>query len=92
MDAPDFEKIVGLVSEDTERGSEIVAKLFYRILKKNGYSEEQIIGIAANMIGYLTKSLKGYERKVESSGAKSVDKKVSTRSSKMDVNLRRASL
>ena len=37
MSTHDFERIVGLVSKDTKKGSEIVAKLFYRILRKNGY-------------------------------------------------------
>ncbi len=59
----DFEGMVILASQDTEKGAEIVAKAFYRILRKNSFSENQIISIASNIISYLTESLKGYEKK-----------------------------
>ena len=58
MSTHDFERIVGLVSKDTKKGAEIVAKLFYRILRKNGYSEGQIINISATLLDCLTKSFK----------------------------------
>jgi hypothetical protein len=65
MSTHDFERIVGLVSKDTKKGAEIVAKLFYRILRKNGYTEGQIINISATLLDCLTKSFKGYKKKVE---------------------------
>ncbi|MCP3678438.1 MAG: hypothetical protein GY721_12880 [Deltaproteobacteria bacterium] len=65
MSSHDFERIVGLVSKDTKKGSEIVAKLFYRILRKNGFTEGQIINISATLLDCLTKSFKGYKKKVE---------------------------
>ncbi len=64
MNDSDFEKIVNIASKDTKKGAEIVAKNFYRILRKNGFSEEQIIGIATNLIDCLTESLKGCEHKI----------------------------
>ncbi len=65
MSTHDFERIVGLVSKDTKKGSEIVAKLFYRILRKNGFTEGQIINVSATLLDCLTKSFKGYKKKVE---------------------------
>lgn len=69
MSTHDFERIVGLVSKDTKKGAEIVAKLFYRILRKNGYSEKQIISISTTLLDCLTKSFKGYRKKVEGTSA-----------------------
>jgi len=77
MSTHDFERIVGLVSKDTSKGAAIVAKLFYRILRKNGYTEGQIISISANLIDCLTKSLKGYEKKMAKS-AKETDSREAT--------------
>ncbi|MFQ5328589.1 MAG: hypothetical protein ACE5D4_01195 [Thermodesulfobacteriota bacterium] len=65
MSSHDFERIVGLVAKDSKKGSEIVAKLFYRILRKNGFTEGQIINISATLLECLTKSFKGYKKKVE---------------------------
>jgi len=65
LSSHDFERIVSLVSKDTRKGSEIVAKLFYRILRKNGFTEGQIIKISATLLDCLTKSFKGYKEKVE---------------------------
>ena len=61
----DFERIVNLSSKDTEKGAERVARVFYRILRRNNFSKQQIIDIATNLITCLTKSLKSYEEWVE---------------------------
>jgi len=63
MNNSDFEKIINIASKNTKMGSEIVARLFYRILKRNNFSQEQIIEIATNIICCLTRSLKSYEDK-----------------------------
>lgn len=63
MGMPDFEKIVYLVSKDTKRGAEIIAKAFYRILRKNGFSEEQILSIASDILGCLTETMRRYEER-----------------------------
>ena len=76
MSTHDFEKIVALVSKDTSKGAAIVAKLFYRILRKNGYTEGQIITISANLIDCLTKSLKGYEKKMAKTAKATDDRAV----------------
>jgi len=59
-----FEKVINLAAKDTEKGARVVAKVFYRILRKRGFSENQIIDIATNVLGCLTDSLRGYEGKV----------------------------
>jgi hypothetical protein len=64
MNNSDFERVVNIASKDTKKGSEIVARVFYRILKRNNFSQEQIIDIATNIIGCLTRSLKSYEKRI----------------------------
>ena len=64
MNNPDFERIVSIASKDTEKGSETVARVFYRILRRNNFSQEQIIDIATNIISCLTRSLKIYEKRI----------------------------
>lgn len=65
MNNSDFERIINLAAKDTKKGSEIAARIFYRILRRNGFSEKQIINIATNIISCLTRSLKSYEKKIE---------------------------
>jgi hypothetical protein len=60
-----FDRVINLATKDTEKGSRVVAKVFYRILRKNGFSENQVIDIATNILSCLTESLKGYEQKIE---------------------------
>jgi hypothetical protein len=65
MDNSDFEKIIKIASKDTKKGADIAARVFYRILRRNGFSENQIINTATNIISCLTRSLKSYEKKIE---------------------------
>ena len=60
-----FEQLVSLAMQDHEKATEIVAKSFYRILKKNEFSNEQIISIATNILDCLIQSLDGYKEKSE---------------------------
>ena len=64
MNNSDLEKIVNIASKDTKKGSEIIARVFYRILRRNNFSQEQIIDIATNIISCLTRSLNSYEKKI----------------------------
>ena len=64
MNTSGFERIVNIASKDTKKGSEIIARVFYRILKRNNFSQEQIIDIATNIISCLTRSLKSYEKRI----------------------------
>jgi hypothetical protein len=65
MNNSNFEKIINLAANDTKKGARIVAKVFYRILRKNGFSENQVIDIATNILNCLTESLEGYEKKMK---------------------------
>lgn len=65
MNCTYFEKIVDLAAHDTKKGARIVAKVFYKILRKKGFSENQIIDIATNMLNCLINSLNGCEKKFE---------------------------
>ena len=60
-----FDRVIGLAAKDTKKGARVAAKVFYRILRKKGFSENQIIDIATNIIDCLTVSLKGYKKKIE---------------------------
>ena len=64
MNNSDLERIVNIASKDTKKGSEIIARVFYRILRRNNFSQEQIIDIATNIISCLTRSLNSYEKKI----------------------------
>jgi len=76
MNNSDFEKIINIASKDTKKGSEIVARFFYRILKRNDFSQEQIIEIATNIISCLNRSLKSYENKITTEKTHQVKEKV----------------
>jgi hypothetical protein len=68
-----IEKIIYLVSKDPEKGSEYVAKTFYKILRKNSFSDRQIINIATNILGCLIESLEGYDKKVQKESKKEAE-------------------
>jgi len=76
MNNSDFERIINIASKDTKKGSEIVARFFYRILKRNDFSQEQIIEIATNIISCLNRSLKSYENKITTEKTHKVEEKV----------------
>ncbi len=65
MNNANFEKIINLAAKDTEKGARVIAKVFYRILRKKGFSENQIIDVSTNILNCLIESLKGYEKKME---------------------------
>ena len=66
MNTLNLEKIIDLAAKDTEKGSRVVAKVFYRLLRKKDFSENQIIDISTNVLNCLVESLQGYEKKIES--------------------------
>ena len=60
-----LERVIDLAAKDTEKGARVVAKVFYRILRKKGFAENQIVDIATNVLNCLVESLHGYEKKIE---------------------------
>ncbi len=65
MNNTDFDKIINLAAINTEKGARVLAKVFYRILRKKGFSVNQIIEISTNILGCLIESLNGYEKKMD---------------------------
>jgi hypothetical protein len=65
-----FERVINLAAKDTKKGARVTAKVFYRMLRKNGFTENQVIDIATNILNCLTESLMGYEERVEKSKRK----------------------
>jgi glycosylphosphatidylinositol transamidase (GPIT) subunit GPI8 len=62
-----FEELVKLSAKDTDRASKIVAKSFYKVLRKNGFTDDQIISVANNILECLIQALAGYKEKSEKS-------------------------
>ena len=70
-----FEKLVSLAAENAEKASGTVAKAFYKILRKNGFSNEQVISIAGDILECLCSTYKGYSGKAKGKSKKSAMKK-----------------
>lgn len=60
-----FDDYVKLAANNTEKAAEIVAKSFYKILRKNGFDDTQIMNVANNILDCLIRSLEGYEEKTK---------------------------
>jgi hypothetical protein len=60
-----FEKIICLSAKDNRKGVRIAAKVFYRILRKNGFQKNQIIDISTNILNCLIGGIKEDEKKTE---------------------------
>jgi glycosylphosphatidylinositol transamidase (GPIT) subunit GPI8 len=58
-----MDKIIQLAAVDAERAARVVARSFYRVLRKNGFTDDQIINVANNMLDCLLESLDGYKEK-----------------------------
>lgn len=70
MKGEGFERIITLAKQDSRRGARVVAKVFYRILRKQGFTNKQIINIATNILGCLIQSMKISENRTEVSSKK----------------------
>ncbi len=62
-DGNKFEDIVRIASRDTEKASRIISKSFYKVLRRNGFTDDQIISVASDILGCLIESLEGYREK-----------------------------
>ena len=60
-----FGQLVKLAASDTEKAAEIVAKSFYKILRRNGFTDDQIIAVANSMLDCLILTLDSYKEKSE---------------------------
>ena len=58
-----FDEYVTTAVNNTEKASELVAKSFYKILRKNGFNDAQIINVANNILDCLIQTLGNYKEK-----------------------------
>ena len=58
-----FDELVIVAVNNSEKASEIVARSFYKILKKNGFNDNQIINVANNILGCLIKTLESFKER-----------------------------
>ena len=62
-----FDEYVDYAINNTDHASKIIARSFYKILRKNGFNDSQIINIANHLLDCLIKSLDEYKEKVNGS-------------------------
>lgn len=58
-----MDKIIQLAAKNAEQASRLIARSFYKVLRKNGFSDDQIIAVANNILDCLIESLDGYKNK-----------------------------
>ena len=59
-----LDEYVDYAVNNTDHASELIARSFYKILRKNGFNNSQIINTANHILDCLIKSLDGYKEKV----------------------------
>ncbi|MBI4714903.1 MAG: hypothetical protein HY760_03020 [Nitrospirae bacterium] len=58
-----MDRIIQMAAGDAEKAARIVARSFYKVLRRNGFSNDQIIDVANSMLDCLINSLDGYQQK-----------------------------
>lgn len=73
-----MDRVIHLAAENPERAARIVAKSFYKVLRKNEFTDDQIIAVANNILECLIESLAGYKKKsaIEQEKLRSVEQEV----------------
>ncbi len=56
---------ISIPDDNPERAARILARKFFVELKRNKLSDEQIIGVASELINCLTERLEQFEQRVE---------------------------
>lgn len=59
----DFDQIAILAAKDAGKASRIVATSFYKVLRRNGFTDEQIINVSSCILDCLLQSLREYKQK-----------------------------
>ena len=67
MNSSQIDKVINLAVKDTKKGARVVAKVFYRSLRKQGFSDNQIIDITTNILSCLMEQFDGYHRRTDNS-------------------------
>ncbi len=64
-----FDEYVKMAVNSSKDASQVVAISFYKILRKNGFNDNQIINVANNILDCLIRTLESYkERTAEAAG------------------------
>ncbi len=85
MNNSQFDRVISLAAKDTKRGARVIAKVFYRILRRKGFTQNQIIDISTNMLNCLIESQEGYEQKIESTSKKQVTPTARTKFQRLSI-------
>lgn len=67
MNSSQIDRVINLAAKDTKKGARVVAKVFYRSLQKQGFSDNQIIDITTNILSCLIDQLNGYHKRRDNS-------------------------
>ncbi len=67
-----FDEYVKMAAQDAEQASVVVAKSFYKILRKNGFTDAQIFNVANNLLDCLIQTLESYgdKKRLQKDGTK----------------------
>ena len=60
-----MEKMLQLSPDNRERASKVVARSFYRVLAKNGFSHSDIMNFAGNLLDEVMKDMRAGEEETE---------------------------
>ncbi len=56
-----FDRTVILTTNETQHTTRVVAKTFYKIMRKNGFTTDQIIGVSTAILDHLLESMNGHK-------------------------------
>ncbi len=56
-----YDQVLMLATKDAEIATKIVAKSFYKILRKKGFTDDQIVYVSSYILDCLLQSLRGYK-------------------------------
>ena len=65
-----FEELIDLAATDSQKSARKVALTFYKILRKKGFNNEQIIDVAGTLLDCLVHALDGYKERSKTEDTK----------------------
>lgn len=64
-----FDEYVRMAVNSSKDASQVVAISFYKILRKNGFNDNQIINVANNILDCLIRTLESYKERTADTAA-----------------------
>ncbi len=71
-----FDEYVKMAVNSSKDASEVVAISFYKILRKNGFNDNQIINVANNILDCLIRTLESYKERTAETASHQAGKAV----------------